>query len=107
MPVTYYAVYRVTAIDPGWSAFWSSLTALPYWPSGPMWFLSLPADVQHHRCRIFTGCVPRAGEWLAGLSAKADTRPVRYGLVLAGVAALAYVPLSGGLQALAVGGIRA
>ncbi|TMJ32246.1 MAG: acyltransferase [Alphaproteobacteria bacterium] len=39
MPLAYYPVYRVTAVDPGWSAFWSHWTALPFWPGGPMWFL--------------------------------------------------------------------
>ena len=41
MPVAYYPVYRVTAVDPSWSVFWSHWIALPFWPSGPMWFLWL------------------------------------------------------------------
>ena len=34
MPAAHYPVYRVTAADPGWSAFWAHWTALPYWPDG-------------------------------------------------------------------------
>jgi hypothetical protein len=33
------AVYRVTAVDPGLAAFWQHWLALPFWPSGPPWFL--------------------------------------------------------------------
>src|SRR6266571_3698063 len=39
MPIAYYPVYRVTAADPGWLAYWQHLTALPFWPGGPLWFL--------------------------------------------------------------------
>lgn len=39
MPVSFYPVYRTTAADPGWSAYWSHWAALPITPSGPMWFL--------------------------------------------------------------------
>ena len=39
MPIAHYPVYRVTATDPSWSAFWQHWTALPFWTSGPLWFL--------------------------------------------------------------------
>ena len=39
MPVAYYPVYRVTAVDPGLAAYWQHWLALPFWPSGPPWFL--------------------------------------------------------------------
>jgi peptidoglycan/LPS O-acetylase OafA/YrhL len=39
MPLTFFPVYRVTAIDPSWSAFWAHWMALPTNPTGPMWFL--------------------------------------------------------------------
>jgi hypothetical protein len=39
MPIAYYPVYRVTAVDPGLAAFWQHWLALPFWPSGPPWFL--------------------------------------------------------------------
>jgi peptidoglycan/LPS O-acetylase OafA/YrhL len=93
MPVTYYAVYRVTTVDPSWSAFWSSLNSLTHWPAGPMWFLSSLLALNIIAAALFW-LFPRTGEWLAGLSGRADTRPVRFCLVLAGVTALVYVPLS-------------
>src|SRR5215813_8115381 len=39
MPVAHYPVYLVTAVDPSVAAFWQSWLALPFWPSGPPWFL--------------------------------------------------------------------
>src|SRR5262249_33978079 len=39
MPVAHYPVYLVTATDPSVAAFWQSWLALPFWPSGPPWFL--------------------------------------------------------------------
>ena len=39
MPVTYYPTYSATAADPSVSAYWQHLTALPFWPCGPQWFL--------------------------------------------------------------------
>src|SRR5262249_15001603 len=39
VPVVTYPIYRVTAVDPSWSAFWQHWLALPIWPSGPQWFL--------------------------------------------------------------------
>lgn len=39
MPIGYYAVYRQTALDPSWRAFLSHVSALPFWPAGPLWFL--------------------------------------------------------------------
>src|ERR1700730_209200 len=39
MPVAFYPVYRLTAADPDWPAFWSQWNALPITPGGPMWFL--------------------------------------------------------------------
>src|SRR5262245_10613947 len=39
MPLAYFPVYRLRSDDPSWSVFWSQWIALPFWPSGPIWFL--------------------------------------------------------------------
>src|SRR5438045_2465132 len=39
MPIAHYPVYRMSAVDSSWSAFWAHWMALPFWPSGPLWFL--------------------------------------------------------------------
>ena len=93
MPLTYYPVYRVTAVDPSWSAFWSHWMALPFWPSGPMWFLWLLLLLNIAAAGLYW-LAPRAGESLGELSAKAGSRPGRFFIALVGVSALGYVPLA-------------
>lgn len=93
MPLAYYPVYRLTAIDPAWSAFWSHWRALSFWPSGPLWFLWVL-----FACNLtlvaFCAAIPRLREHLAALSANAGVRPVHFLAGLVAVATLAYVPLS-------------
>ncbi len=93
MPVAYYPVYRVTAVDPAWSTFWSHWRALPFWPNGPLWFLSVLFGC-NLVFAVFAAIIPRSRERLAALSAGAGAHPVRFFAGLVAVAALAYVPLS-------------
>ena len=93
MPVALYPVYRVTAVDPSWSAFWSHWMALPFWPSGPMWFLWLLLVFNVAAAGLYW-LAPRAGEALGELSAKAGSRPGRFFVALVSVSALAYLPLA-------------
>jgi len=93
MPVAYYPVYRVTAADPGWPAFWSHWIALPFWPTGPMWFLWLLLALNLVAAGLFR-LAPRAGEVLTRLSAEASAHPGRFFIALVIVSALAYVPLA-------------
>lgn len=93
MPLAYYPVYRVTSVDPAWSAFWFHWRALPFWPSGPLWFLSVL-----FACNLvfaaLAAAVPGSRERLAALSAGAGARPMRFLAGLIALTALAYVPLS-------------
>jgi hypothetical protein len=93
MPLAYYPVYRVTAVDAGWSAFWSHWLALPFWPGGPLWFLSLVLLFNVIAAGLYW-LAPRSGEIFARLAAKAADDPIRFFLVLAGISALAYLPLA-------------
>jgi peptidoglycan/LPS O-acetylase OafA/YrhL len=93
MPLAYYPVYRVTAVDPSWSAFWSQWMALPFWPSGPMWFLWLLLALNVTVAALHA-LAPRTGEFLGRLAAEADGNPSRVFVALAGISALAYVPLA-------------
>jgi glucans biosynthesis protein C len=93
MPLALYPVYRVTAVDPSWVAFWRHWLALPMWPSGPQWFLwqllvlSIAAAALHQ-------FAPQWGDLLGRLSASARTHPARYCIGLVTASALAYVPLA-------------
>lgn len=93
MPFAHYPVYRVTAVDPGWSAFWKHWLALPFWTSGPLWFLWFLLLLNAAAAALYW-LAPRAGEHLARLSGIAGHRPGRYFLALVAISAIAYVPLA-------------
>lgn len=93
MPIAYYPVYRVTAADPSWLAYWRHWTALPFWPGGPLWFLwqLLLFDVL---ALLLYLTAPRLIEMLGQLSASAGAAPRRYFVALFAVSAVAYLPLA-------------
>jgi hypothetical protein len=93
MPVAYYPVYLTTAADPSWSAFWTHLLALPFWPSGPLWFLGVLWAFNLIAALLYW-LAPQSGLFLARLAAGSRDRPVRYFLGLFGLSAIAYVPLA-------------
>ena len=92
-PIALYPAYRITAVDPGLTAYIGHFLALPFWPNGPMWFLWLlmafaAAVAGLHRF------APDGIGFLRRLSSTAATRPGRYFMGLAMAAAVAYVPLA-------------
>jgi acyltransferase-like protein len=89
MPVAHYPVYRVTAIDPSVTAFWQHWLALPFWPSGPPWFLwvLLVFDLAAAGLYMFAR---RWGDSLGRWSA----RPGLFVVGLMAASALGYVPLA-------------
>jgi hypothetical protein len=93
MPVAFYPVYRVTAVDPSWSAFWSHWQALPLTPTGPMWFLWFLVLLDFVAV-ILHKMVARANPALTVLLAECMARPGRFFLGVVVVTAIAYLPLS-------------
>jgi peptidoglycan/LPS O-acetylase OafA/YrhL len=93
MPLAHYPVYRVRASDPSWSAYWAHWTALPFWPTGPMWFLSFLLVLDVLAAALFW-LAPRSGEYLGRLSAGAGAHPARWFIALFAASALAYIPLA-------------
>jgi len=93
MPIAYYPVYRVTAADPSWLAYWRHWTALPFWPGGPLWFLwqLLLFDIL---ALVFFLAAPRLIEMLGRFSAAVADAPRRYFLVLLAVSTVSYLPLA-------------
>jgi len=92
MPVALYPVYLVAAVDPSVAAFWQSYLALPFWPSGPAWFLwqLLVLDI------AAAGLHRLAPGWetLVGKVASLGAHPSRFFASLVIASALAYVPLA-------------
>jgi hypothetical protein len=93
MPVAHYPVYRLTAVDPSWSAYWTHWTALPFWAVGPLWFLWQILLLDFAAAALFQ-FAPRAGKVLGRLSANAGEHPGRYFFVFAAISAIAYLPLA-------------
>lgn len=92
-PLTYYAAFRITAADPSFSNYLQSLLALPFWPTGPQWFLwellafTLVAALLY---RVAPGVLLALARGTAALAGK----PFRFYAALVGVSAIAYVPLT-------------
>lgn len=93
MPIAYFPVYRVTAADPSWLAYWRHWTALPFWPGGPLWFLWQLLLFDFLAVVLYL-TAPRLIEMLGRLSALAGAAPRRYFVVLLGISAVAYLPLA-------------
>ncbi len=93
MPVAHYPVYRVTAADPSWSAFWTQWAALPFWATGPLWFLWNLLVLDFAAAALFW-FAPGFGGVLGRLQAKAGEFPGRYLLGFAAVLVLAYLPMA-------------
>jgi peptidoglycan/LPS O-acetylase OafA/YrhL len=93
MPLAYYPVYRVSATDPSWAQYFAQLYALPFTPTGPLWFLSFAFALNIVAAAVYW-LAPRTGELLARLSAKAADHPLGFCLVLAAVSGLAYIPVA-------------
>lgn len=92
MPVAYYPVYLVTAVDPSIAAYRQSYLALPFWPSGPPWFLW-----QLLVLNIAAAGVHRLAlrwETHLGKMASLGAHPSRFFAGLVTASALAYVPLA-------------
>jgi peptidoglycan/LPS O-acetylase OafA/YrhL len=93
IPIAYYPVYRVGAADPSWWQYWAHWWALPFTPSGPLWFLSFAFALNIIAAAVYW-LAPRTGEILTRLSAKAADRPFGFFLMLAAVTGLAYIPVA-------------
>jgi glucans biosynthesis protein C len=93
MPVAHYPVYRLTASDPSWSAFLLQWIALPFWATGPLWFLwqLLALDIA---AALLYRFARSEGERLAHYSAASAEFPGRYFIALAAISALAYLPFA-------------
>jgi Acyltransferase family len=93
MPLAYYPVFLLTAADPSWTGFVRAWKALPFWPSGPMWFLwfllaldAVAAGIQ----RIF----PDGIGALAHIAATIRNGPAFLFAGLGVVSLLTYLPLA-------------
>jgi glucans biosynthesis protein C len=92
-PIALYPAYLVTATDPSLSAYWEHWRALPFWPSGPAWFLWQLLVLNVLAAAMFR-FAPSWGERLGRISASAPEQPLRYFALLVTLSAIAYIPLA-------------
>jgi glucans biosynthesis protein C len=93
MPIALYPVYRVTAADPSWSAFRSHWAALPFTPTGPLWFLWFLMALDGASAVLYV-LVSRKRDYLLPHFASVLSRPARFLLLVIFISAAAYLPLS-------------
>jgi peptidoglycan/LPS O-acetylase OafA/YrhL len=93
MPVALYPTYLQTAADTGLAAYWRHWLALPFWPSGPMWFLSLLLVADFAAAGLYR-IAPGLGSRLIRPSSAAAAHPAKCLALFLIAAALAYVPMA-------------
>jgi peptidoglycan/LPS O-acetylase OafA/YrhL len=93
MPIALYPTYLVTAAEPSVGAYWEHWRALPFWPSGPPWFLWQLLVLNIAAAAVFR-FAPAWGEQLGRQSAAGASDPLRYFAGLVTLSAIAYVPLA-------------
>jgi glucans biosynthesis protein C len=92
MPLALYPTYLQTAVEPDLTAYWRHWLSLPFWPSGPVWFLwlLLVADIA---AAGLHNLAPRWGDALIRLLSAAGAHPAKCFAVLLTASALAYIPM--------------
>jgi hypothetical protein len=93
IPVAFYPVYRLTALDPSFAAFWSHWTALPITPTGPMWFLWYLITLDAVATAIYR-LAAGGRSLLPPWSVKLMLHPGKLFIFVVCVTAAAYLPLS-------------
>jgi len=93
MPLAYFPAYCTSSDDPSWSGFWSHWFALPFWPSGPIWFLWFILVLNVTAASIYW-LVPRSKELVGSLSVIASNYPRRVFVGFIITSALLYLPLA-------------
>lgn len=93
MPLALYPSYLQSGGEPGIAAFWRHWRALPFWPSGPMWFLWLLLAGDVLTAGLYRLLAGRRAAVLA-LSRSAREHPVRFLAGFVALSALAYIPLA-------------
>jgi hypothetical protein len=93
MPVAHYPIYRVTAADTSVTAYWQHLLALPFWPSGPPWFLWVLLVFDLGAAALYA-LARRSGDAFGQIVGQLSARPAAFLTILVAASGLAYVPLA-------------
>jgi hypothetical protein len=92
-PLALYPAYSVRTVDPSLVGFWRQWTSLPFWPTGPEWFLCLLLIMDIMAACIYAA-TPGYIERLGRIAAWACERPIVFFAILVTISLAAYVPLA-------------
>ena len=92
-PLALYPAYSVRTVDPSFVGFWKQWNSLPFWPTGPEWFLCLLL-IMNMMAAGFYAAAPGYIKRLGRLAAWACERPVKFFAILVAISLVAYVPLA-------------
>jgi hypothetical protein len=99
MPLAHYPVYRVAAADPSWSAFWAQWVSLPFWPTGPLWFLGCLLGLDIVAAALFR-LEPDIGHYFGSKAPPAHSHPGGYFISMLALSARGLCPIGCGFQTL-------
>jgi len=93
LPIATVPTYLQTATHPSFADFWQRFLALPFWPSGPLWFLWVlfAADILAAGIYSF---FPRANDVVVRLGYAARVHPWKFGAGVIAASAAGYIPLA-------------
>jgi peptidoglycan/LPS O-acetylase OafA/YrhL len=92
-PLAYYPAYLIRTDDPSVADYWRQLLSLPFWPSGPEWFLWQLLALNMIAAGLYA-VAPSYAARLCSLAAWAGERPLKFFALLVGVSTVGYVPLA-------------
>ena len=92
-PLAIFPIYLARTAEPTLAGFWQAWFSLPFWPSGPQWFL-WQLLVLSALAATLHAVAPRSIDRLGRLAAWACERPATLCAILIAASALAYVPLA-------------
>jgi peptidoglycan/LPS O-acetylase OafA/YrhL len=92
-PLALYPAYAVRTAEPSAGDFWHQWFSLPFWPNGPQWFLWQLVALNAMAALLFV-LAPGLLRDLRAFAAWAGRRPLRYFLIVAGLATVLYTPFA-------------
>lgn len=92
-PLAHYPAYSQRAVDPSLTGYWQQWFSLPFWPSGPEWFLWQLLGINAVAALMFL-VAPRSLELLNRFAGWACARPVKLFTLLAAASVIVYVPFA-------------
>ncbi len=93
MPAAFYPVYRLEAVDPSVAAYWQHWLALPFWPSGPPWFLWVLLAFDAAAAALFH-FARAVGDAFGRSIGRIAASPPLFIVAMLTASALAYIPLA-------------